>query len=419
MEVSVSFSDIWSFIKRNWWKLLIVIVVVAGVGAGMSLRVLSPTYSSDSTVVISCKVAENADKEYRLQYTSILASRINSGLALANATQMKQSVADQLGIPVSEIIDIKATQNQNAPSIKITTSTNDADVCAKVSDTACSLLANQMKQMFPTPELTVTLVDPGKDAAAVLPEMAAVKGAVLGGAFAVIVCFIFAVLKVLLDKHVRNSAFVAEAFKLPLLGTAGSGKHTAEEYRRIRSAALLQAGDGRSLLIAPISKNSRELELVSGLARSLAGSKKKVLLLDTNMEAPALAAKISVQPKASLYAVLSGSASLQDAATAADTEGLDFLGCTAAPESETAADLLGSAAFEKLLADAKETYDYVLLSAPAEEASSDADSVAAACDAVVLVARYGVTPMAQFRSSLRRIQTSGGKVIGFVTTDAD
>lgn len=422
MEVSVSFSDIWSFIKRNWWKLLVVVIVVAGIGAGMSLRVLSPTYSSDSTVVMSCKIAENADKEYRLQYTSILASRVNSGLALANATQMKQIVADQVGIPVSQIIDIKATQNQNAPSIKITTTTNNADVCAKVSDTACDILAKQMQQMFPTPELTVTMVDPGKQAAAVSLEKAAAKGAVLGGAFALIVCFIFAVLKVLLDKHLRNSAFVAEAFQIPLLGTAGNGKekqHAAEEYRRIRSATLLQAGNGRSLLFAPVSKNSKELELISGFAHSLAGSKKKVLLLDTNMLNPQLAEKFGVQSKASLLAVLNGSASLQDAATATDTAGLDFLGCSTAPEVDGAADLLGSAAFEKLLADAKTSYDYVLLSAPAEEASSASDSVASVCDAVILVARYGVTPMEQFRTSLRRIHTSGGKVIGFVTTDAD
>ncbi|WOC33300.1 MULTISPECIES: polysaccharide biosynthesis tyrosine autokinase [Caproicibacterium] len=420
MEVSISFSDIWNFVKRNWWKLLIVVVLLAGVGAGMSLKVLSPTYASDSTVVISCTIPENADKDYRLQYTSILASRVNSGLALANATQIKQEVADELNVPVAEILDIKATLNQNAPSIKVTTSTSNASICAKVSDTACEILAKQLKQMFPTPELTVTMVDPGKKAVAVSSKMAAVKGGILGGGFALVVCFVFAVLKVLLDKHLRNSVFAAEALQIPLLGTAGSGKGKphAEEYRRIRSAALLQAGEGRSLLFAPVSRNSKEGELLTGLARSLAGSKKNVLLLDADMVNPQWAAKIGVQPKASLLAVLNGSASLQDAATPTDTEGLHFLGCAAAPEADSAADLLASQSFADLLAKAEETYDYILVSTPAEESNSAADSVASVCDAVIMVARYGVTPMEQFRTSLSRIRASGGKVIGFVTTDA-
>lgn len=255
------------------------IVVVAGVGAGMSLRVLSPTYSSDSTVVISCKVAENADKEYRLQYTSILASRINSGLALANATQMKQSVADQLGIPVSEIIDIKATQNQNAPSIKITTSTNDADVCAKVSDTACSLLANQMKQMFPTPEPDRNTGRPRQGCCGGFARDGGSEGR---RAWRCICCdclFYFC--------RAESPARQARAQQRLCCGsfqtsTARYCRKWEAHCRRVPPHSLggtAAGGDGRSLLVVPVSKNSRELELVSGLARSLAGSKRKCCCL--------------------------------------------------------------------------------------------------------------------------------------------
>lgn len=421
MEVSVCFSDIWNFIKKNWWKLLIVVVLMGIVGAAMSLQALSPTYSSDSTVVLSCTVPANADKDYRLQYTSILGTRVTSGLAIANAPQMKQEIANRLQIPVSQIINITATQNQNAPSIRIVTSTKNAAACAKISDTACEIAAQQLQQMFPTPPLTVTMVDAGKKAVAVSHKIAAVKGAVLGGAFAVVLCFVFAVLKVILDKNVRNSVFVAEALHIPLLGTVGAHKkknnHHNDEIRRIRSAALLQARDGRSLLFAPVSRNSQEQDLVNGVARSIAGSQKKVLLIDTDMKNPVLAAKLGIQSKESLYAVLSGNVLLKDAVVQTDVNNLSFLGCSAAAEAENAEDLLGSAVFQQILTDAKGQYDYVLLSAPSETDSADTDSIAAACDAVVMVVRYGITSMQAFRTSLARIRTSGGKVIGFVTTD--
>ncbi len=95
MEVSVSFSDICGFIRRSLWKLLVVVLVVAAIGGGMSLRTLAPTYSSDSSIMLSCTVPENADKDYRLQYTQILGSRVNSALAILNAKQMKQDIADR------------------------------------------------------------------------------------------------------------------------------------------------------------------------------------------------------------------------------------------------------------------------------------------------------------------------------------
>lgn len=417
MEISVSFSDIWNFIKRNLWKLLIVVILFGIVGGYMSLQALTPTYHSDSTVVISCAVPQDADKDYRMQYNGVLGTRVSSGLAIANADQLKQDIADKLQIPVAEITSINAVQNQNAPSIKITTSTKDAEQCAAISNAACEIVGQKLQQMFPTPALTVTMVDAGKQAVAVSHKMAAMKGAILGGAFAVVLCFIFAVLKVILDKHVRNSASAAETLKLEFLGEAGTGKRKKDDIRRIRSAAVLQAGGGRSLLFAPISHNSMEQELISGVADSMAGSRKKVLLMDTDMENPTLAAKMEIQPKATIYDVLSGSASLQEAATPTKVENLSFLGCATAAGAENAADLLGSVAFAKLMEEAKEQYDYVLLSAPAETDSADADAAAAVCDAIIMVVRYGVTPMHAFRTSLERVRTSGGKVIGFVTTD--
>lgn len=419
MEISISFLDIWKFIKRNLWKFIIIIVLVAIVGGLLSIRAIPRSYESSSVVSMGVNVPEDADYDVRNQVPGIVSSRVTVGLAMVNGTngdQMKEDVASYMGIDVSKIQKISALQLQGGPNIQIKITTDDPTLSAKISDAACEVLKQKLTEMFPTPPLVIEMVDHGQKASVASARGALLKGGVMSGLLALIVCFIFSILRVLLDRRVRNSKALATATGVPLLGFTTIRKKSdhQEELRRIRAATTLQAGDSRTVLLAPIG--SAENTFTVQFARSLASCGKKVLLLYTGMAMPQKVLPVSVTH--TVYDVLQGKATLQEAVVETNTEGLSFMGVNGDLPA-AAGDLLASDAFQKLMQECRDAYDYVLVSCMVLPNSAQADTLASRCDATVLLVRYGVTPYTTFQQAQERLQEAGGKVIGFVTTNVE
>lgn len=426
MEISISFLDIWKFVKRNLCKFIVVILAVAVAGGLLSIRSIPRTYSSASVVVVACALSDEDLPDYRNQYTGILNSRVSSGLTMVNGTngqQMREDTARHLGIDAGKITSISALQLQGGPNIQIKTTTNDASLNAEISDAACEVLAQKLKAMFPSPQLTVTLVDHGQEASVASTKTAVVKGGVMSGALAFIVCFVFAILRVLLDRRVRNSQALAASSGISLLGytekkdAKKKGRYYAEQMRRIRAAALLRAGDCKTMLLAPVG--SAETTVVADFAASLANCGKQVLLVNvTGITSQAQADILHAPAAQNVCDVLSGKVPLADAVAKTDVDGLFYLG-SGGEQTPELGDLLASDAFARLMRDSGDVYDYVLLNCLPMPDLAQADTLASQCGAVVLLVRYGVTTYTAFQQAKERMETAGGKIIGFLTTDVE
>lgn len=118
MELFVSFSEIMQYYKRNIRK-FVVFVALFGIICGLlPLRFVHHEYSASTTIVISCEIPENANTDYRLQYTSILNSRVQTAVAMAAGSDIVLETAQRLGIDKDQITNIGATQVNNAPVVK-------------------------------------------------------------------------------------------------------------------------------------------------------------------------------------------------------------------------------------------------------------------------------------------------------------
>ena len=419
MEISISFQDIWNYIKRRFWRLVVIVVLIAIAGGIVSAFAIPRTYTSASVVVISADVAESADPDYRNQYTGIISNRVSVGLAMVNGTegeQMREEVASYLGIDPEHILTINATQMQGGPNIQIKTTTDLPELNAQISDAACEVLAQKLTEMLPSPPLKIEMIDHGQKASVSSTFGALAKGGVLCGALAVVVCFLFCVLRVLSDHRVRNSVELSSAAALPLFGEISASQkadHT-EEMRRIRAALLQKAGGARLLLLVPAAGDVQGA-FTANLARSIAGCGKKVLLVSTSLASKGQASLLGADASHTLWEVLSGNAAFEEAVSKTQVPTLSFLGAgETVPAS--AGELLASPAMASLLQQAQAAYDLVLLSSMPEIESAQADQLASLCDACVLIARYGATEYDDFYRAQRRLQTAGGNVIGFATT---
>ena len=420
MELYVGFSEILHFFKRTRVKFIFVVLIFGVLAGLLPLKVARPSYSANTTFVVSCEIPENADTDYRLQFTSILNNRVQTVIALAGSTDLVKQTAAAVGVDPSEIGKIAADQLNGAPVVKLTVSTTNAAKAAPSASAAAGILAQELEQQFPSPKLTVTVKDPPIPQNAQSKKSAMAKAGLLGMALGFILYVCYGILAVLSDRTVRNSRFVEQNLNLKLLSEIphdGGDAAKDDAFRKMRAAALHQAKGAKTFLVTGVGRGDGGEEAAAGFAKALAQTGRKVLAVDADLRDGKLSTLFHVSAEKTLADVLGGSCGEAEAAAAVPSHpGLSLL-AAGKPEGADPADIFAGDAFEKLMARAASEYDYVVVSAPAEAAFPDADNIAAHTQAAILTARYGATPFAQLKESLLTVAAAGGNVVGFLTAD--
>ncbi len=420
MELFVSFSEIMQYFKRNIRRLIVVIALFGIICGLLPLRFVHHEYSASTTVVISCEIPENATTDYRLQYTGILGSRVLTAVAVASGSDIVTQTAQRLNIDESKIANISAVQLNSAPVVKLSANSPDAKLVSEISDTAAQILAEKLTAAFPSPKITVTVSDKAVPAATQSNKSAMLKAGFLGLIIGFILCVCFGIAVVLMDKTIRNSNYVSEALKTNLLGILskkGSEEKKLNGFRKLRAAALNQAGDGKSFMITDVCEHNGAPGVSVGFANALARSEKTVLLIDADLRKHNIAELLGVKPAQCLSDVLSGACTAEQAVSTTSMKGLSMMaGSESAAEDLT--DILASDKFEKLVQELAPRFDYVVVNVPSEVRYPDADNLSKLFSAVIMVAKYGSTPYHEFKDSFHRLKASGAKIIGFVTTNS-
>lgn len=420
MELFVSFSEIMQYFKRNIRQMIAVTALFGIIFALLPLRFVHQQYPASTTILLSCEIPENAGTDYRLQYTGILSTRVQAAIAIASGPDLIQQTAQRLGIDEKEISSIGAVQVNTAPMVKLTVSTPDADLAAKISDTAAAVLGERIAAAFPSPALTVSVSDKAIPAKQQSSKSVMVKAGVLGLIFGFILFVCFGLIVVLTDKTIRNSRYVAEALNTNFLGEAAkkgaSGQAELDSYRRLRAAAVHQAGSGKSFLVADVCPNNGAASVASGLGTAIARSQKTVLLIDADVHSHQIAQLLDVKPEKDLTDVLDGACSPEQAIASTSVRGLSLI-AGSDRNAENLSDILATDKFGELLQEISPKFDYVVVHVPSEARHPDADNLAPLCGAVIMVAKYGSTPYQEFKDSFHRLKTAGADLIGFVTTN--
>ncbi len=419
MELFVSFSEIMRYFKRNIRKLILCMAIFGLVFGLLPLRFVQHEYSASTTVVISCEVPEDANTDYRLQYTSILNSRVQTAVAMAGGSDLITQTAQKLGIAEKEILNIAAVQVNTAPVIKITATSANAGLVAKISDTAADMLSEKLIDAFPSPSLTAEVSDKAIPAAPQSNKSVMVKSGILGLIVGLIVFVCFGIVVVLLDQTIRNSNFVSEALKTNLLGLISkkaSDEKRLNSFRKLRAAAMHQAGEGKSFLVTDVCLQNGAAFVATGLSNAIARSEKSVLLVDADLRMHKIAGMLKVTPNYSLSDALCGGCTAEQAVSETSVKGLSLIAGSESND-ENLSDILASDKFEKIINELAPKYDYIVVNVPSEVRYPDAANLSKLFSAVIMVAKYGSTPYHDFKDSFNRLKTSGANIIGFVTTN--
>lgn len=142
--------------------------------------------------------------------------------------------------------------------------------------------------------------------------------------------------------------------------------------------------DVKTILLTSCYPNEGKSDITFSLAREMAASGKRVLLLDTDMRKSTYALRFRVAESVSgLSQFLSGQIGIADLLYSTNYENLDII--FAGPTVPNPSALLGEGIFFTLMKKLREHYDYIFVDTPPVGTIIDAAIVAQKCDGAVLV----------------------------------
>lgn len=193
----------------------------------------------------------------------------------------------------------------------------------------------------------------------------------------------------------------------------------AEAFRTVRGNII---GNGQRAplgVIALASTLPGEGKTTSSLslARVMALSGDRVLLVDMDVRRAGLARTLRLNVATGLVEVLTGTATVDEAIVDDEVAGLKLL--VVREPTFSATDLFRGGAVDDLLAKLKSRFDYILLDTPPILGIADARALATKADGVLLLVKWSTTPVPVIDAALAGLEQDGAAVIGAVLTMVD
>lgn len=188
----------------------------------------------------------------------------------------------------------------------------------------------------------------------------------------------------------------------------------SEQYRTIRTNIEFSSVDQDLKIIIVTSSGPGEGKstTVANLAVVFAQQDKKVLLIDGDLRKPTVHYTFQIDNTVGITNILTGQARLNSAVKSSEIDHLDILPCGPIPPNP--AEMLGSAAMKKLIEQAVEQYDIILIDSPPVLAVTDAQILSNLADGIVLVTKSGQTEYDMAIKATELLKNSRAKLLGAV-----
>jgi len=193
----------------------------------------------------------------------------------------------------------------------------------------------------------------------------------------------------------------------------------SEAYQSLQTSLSFSTDHGIPRTIAVTSTRAAEGKTTTAyaLARSIARTKGRVLLIDADMRAPSIHHRFNLPNDAGLSNYLAGESDLAALVRESPHERLFIM--TAGPQPPSAPDLLSSERLGKLVAELRAEFSHIVFDAPPVMGLADAPLVASMVEGTVFVMETNSTQKGMARVALGRLANSSAQILGVVLTKFD
>jgi capsular exopolysaccharide synthesis family protein len=406
-----------------------VIALASVLGAGVSYGAASlqtPVYQATASLYFALNHGTSAsDLNQGSTYTQ---NQMLSFAQLATSSRVLEPVIDDLGLdatPRGLARAIEVSIPQDTVILRVTASSTSPQRAADVANAVAESLTATVLEVAPKgPEQTPTISAETIDEAVVplfqtTPNKT--RDALLGG-------IVSALLASILDTRVRNEDILAEVGAAPVLGVITRTKlleggglgvvrepmgHTAEEFRRVRSALTFASisSQVRTVLVTSAAPSEGKSTVAANLALALADLRHTVLLVDADLRRPSIHRLVGIDGSVGLTSVLVGDVEAEAAGYRLPETSLDVL--TAGGSPPNPAEILTSNAMLELIQAAASRYDFVVIDSPPVLSVADANLLSPLVDGVVVVANTS-TRRAALAKCMKSLEGAGARILGTV-----
>lgn len=168
----------------------------------------------------------------------------------------------------------------------------------------------------------------------------------------------------------------------------------------------------RTVVITSTIPNEGKTFVACNLARAMATSGVRTLLVECDMRRRSVARTLGTHAQHGVYSVLSGDVALSDAVVQTTTPRMYFL--DSEPHIPNPSDLLSSRRFANLIEAAKREFGYVVFDTPPVGTFVDAAVLGSKVDAVFMVVRERFTRKDEVARAAEQLRTANAPLAGLV-----
>ena len=188
----------------------------------------------------------------------------------------------------------------------------------------------------------------------------------------------------------------------------------AESIRLVRTNLFFMMADREFDTILVTSPHPKEGKstIVNYLGNAVAATGKRVVIVDSDLHKPMLHKIHGLSNHIGVTNVIMRDTAVEEAVRETRIPGLHVM--TSGPLPPNSAELLGSHAFEAMVENLREIYDFVILDSPPILALSDALVLSRVVHGIVLVVQPAITTRPALRATARHLHDIRADVSGFV-----
>jgi capsular exopolysaccharide synthesis family protein len=409
-----------------WRRKLIVLatVVIATATTYLISQSLQPVYSASSTLFVGDRNQAGNDFEaiqsgqvIARTYAELIQSRTVAERvadALPGAADADQILGRTEFEPVSDTQLVVITAEGNTPEDAALLANIYANVFSRY---AADTLATRTKS-------DVTVADRAQPPSApVRPRPALYAGVVF-----VLSIFLGAGLALLrdrLDTRLGSEEEISEALALPVLGRIPRVKSSRRDEQRFLEHSRVLNTNLRFLhptsaistvLITSASPAEGKSTVAMGLARAAAEQGKRIVLVEGDLRRPHLSEAMGLEPSApGLVHYLALGWNFEDVVHETATPELHVVPAGAIPPNPSS--LLQPTATERMLTDARQWADFVVVDSPPLSAGADVSILAHAVDTVLFVVNYRRSRRHRALAAVGQLRQARARVDGLVLNE--
>lgn len=186
-----------------------------------------------------------------------------------------------------------------------------------------------------------------------------------------------------------------------------------EAIKTLRTNIQFCGNSIRVIMMTSSVPNEGKSSITFALARSLAQTGKRVLLIDADIRKSVLVSRYQLEKDVyGLSQFLSGQKKLEEVLYSTNVESLDVI--FSGPFSPNPAELLEEQLFSSLVEQARAEYEYVIIDTPPITNVIDAAIVAKQCDGAALVIESGAISYRIAQRVKQQLEKTGCRILGAV-----